>query len=625
MSKIAVLLPRQTILEYARKVIQEKNLDIPILKVVDNESAVLEAEKAKAAGCQIVIARGLQAQMIKDHTDIPVVEMTISTQEIGLMIRKAKQYLRMECPTIAIIAFKNQFANMEYMEELFGFRLRLYMMQELEDAEKIIRLAISEGADLVIGGVNVTQKALEIGVPCQFIETREDSIRYALDIALKMDDIMAAKQHGDIQLETIFDASFNGIVKINAYREIVAVNRVIENFLGKTAQEVVGFPIEKIFPDIDVESISSMLGKTDEIYSSACSVRDNLMMIMGAPIQYDGDYIGAILTFHRVKKAEKANLEHTYEKKSGSCIARYHFDDILRKSNSIRECVEKGKIYALSKSPVLIQGESGTEKVILAESIHNNSEWSKGSFYNIDCASMNTEEQKKVLFGDKKEGILTHGLKGTVLLQDIDALSMECQKILCHVIKNKESWINGILVYSNIQVRFIATTSQNLWELLKKGVICEELGYLFAGDMIKIPSLRETKDDIEELVRVYTGQYENRYSRYVEISTEAMKLIKGYYWRGNLPQLKGFCEYLVLAVRKRKIDEGIVKNLLESMYPLDEKEAIGGGMWKDPQAIVLEELLEKYKGNKNAVAEELGISPTTVWRKMKKFGIIYQK
>ena len=91
MSKIAVLLPRQTILEYARKVIQEKNLDIPILKVVDNESAVLEAEKAKAAGCQIVIARGLQAQMIKDHTDIPVVEMTISTQEIGLMIRKAKQ------------------------------------------------------------------------------------------------------------------------------------------------------------------------------------------------------------------------------------------------------------------------------------------------------------------------------------------------------------------------------------------------------------------------------------------------------------------------------------------------------------------------------------------------------
>lgn len=104
-----------------------------------------------------------------------------------------------------------------------------------------------------------------------------------------------------------------------------------------------------------------------------------------------------------------------------------------------------------------------------------------------------------------------------------------------------------------------------------------------------------------------------------------MKLIKSYHWRGNLPQLKGFCEYLVLAVRKRKIDEGIVKNLLESMYPLDEKEAIGGGRWKDPQAIVLEELLEKYKGNKNAVAEELGISPTTVWRKMKKFGIIYQK
>ncbi|MFR5295137.1 MAG: PrpR N-terminal domain-containing protein, partial [Clostridium sp.] len=68
---------------------------------------MLEAEKAKAAGCQIVIARGLQAQMIKDHTDIPVVEMTISTQEIGLMIRKAKAVsMRMECPTIAIGAVR---------------------------------------------------------------------------------------------------------------------------------------------------------------------------------------------------------------------------------------------------------------------------------------------------------------------------------------------------------------------------------------------------------------------------------------------------------------------------------------------------------------------------------------
>lgn len=141
---------------------------------------------------------------------------------------------------------------------------------------------------------------------------------------------------------------------------------------------------------------------------------------------------------------------------------------------------QKRENLCIVQEPRFNTRESGIEKVILAESIHNNSEWSKGSFYNIDCASMNTEEQKKVLFGDKKEGILTHGLKGTVLLQDIDALSMECQKILCHVIKNKESWINGILVYSNIQVRFIATTSQNLWELLKKGVICEELGYLFA-------------------------------------------------------------------------------------------------------------------------------------------------
>lgn len=83
MAKIAILLPRQTILEYARKVLQEKNLTVPILKVVDNASAVAQAKSAMEAGCQIIIARGLQALMIKAQTNVPVVEMTMSTQEVG--------------------------------------------------------------------------------------------------------------------------------------------------------------------------------------------------------------------------------------------------------------------------------------------------------------------------------------------------------------------------------------------------------------------------------------------------------------------------------------------------------------------------------------------------------------
>ena len=94
MANIAVFLPRQTILEYAQKVIAEDRIDVQILKVVDNASAVPEAQAAIEAGVQIIVARGLQATLIKKHTSVPVVEMPMTTQEIGLMILKAKRQLK---------------------------------------------------------------------------------------------------------------------------------------------------------------------------------------------------------------------------------------------------------------------------------------------------------------------------------------------------------------------------------------------------------------------------------------------------------------------------------------------------------------------------------------------------
>ena len=159
MANIAVFLPRQTILEYAQKVIAEDRIDVQILKVVDNASAVPEAQAAIEAGVQIIVARGLQATLIKKHTSVPVVEMPMTTQEIGLMILKAKRQLKKEHPRIAIVGFENMFTSMEHLEELFDFDLSLYLLNELEETRTRINEAIAGGADLIIGGVKANQGA----------------------------------------------------------------------------------------------------------------------------------------------------------------------------------------------------------------------------------------------------------------------------------------------------------------------------------------------------------------------------------------------------------------------------------------------------------------------------------
>ncbi len=104
------------------------------------------------AGCQIIIARGLQALMIKAQTNVPVVEMTMSTQEVGLMIQKAKKVLKKEHPIIGIIGFTNMFGNMEYLEEIFEFTLKIYLISSLEEVRDTIHRAINEGVEMVIGG-----------------------------------------------------------------------------------------------------------------------------------------------------------------------------------------------------------------------------------------------------------------------------------------------------------------------------------------------------------------------------------------------------------------------------------------------------------------------------------------
>lgn len=629
MANIAVLLPEQTIIDCAEKVISEKSIEVPIIKYVNNETAVPEARAAIDAGCQIIVARGNQAMQIAEQTDAAVIEVRVSTLEIGIMVSKAKKMLHKDNPIIGFIVFPNMVSRTDYVEELFGFQMQMYPMQQLTDADELIQNAIDNGVDLVIGGINVVQAAMERGFPCQYMETRETAIRHALDVAEKVKVILDAERNSQIQMETIFDASFNGIIKINAHREIVAINHVMESLIGKKASEVIGVSLEQALPGIDEESLIGMLGERSEIYSSSLTIRGSLLMVMGAPIQYGDTYIGAILTFHKVISMDRLNREGARENATSDAYGyqpQHTFDAIVRKSQAIRACIAQAKLYALSNNPVLIYGETGTEKTLLAESIHSNSRWNGGPFYHVDCASMTIAEQREYLFGTKKdeEGIFQRAANGTVYLQAIERISMENQRILMQFIQNRKHWRSGVFVHSNMRIKIIVSTTQDLYELVQHGHFCQELYYLLAGQTIRLPALRTTTEDIPILVNQYVQQYEAQYSRYMEISDEAMKVLSSYPWKGNLLQLEGFCEHMILTVHKRRADEGIVRYLLSEMYPPeDAAPEISPVRLLDPQAQNLQDLLHRFHGDKRLVAEELHISPTTVWRRMKKYGIIY--
>ena len=630
MANIAVFLPRQTILEYAQNVIAEDRIDVQILKVVDNASAVPEAQAAIEAGVQIIVARGLQATLIKKHTSVPVVEMPMTTQEIGLMILKAKRQLKKEHPRIAIVGFKNMFTSMEHLEELFDFDLSLYLLNELEETRTKINEAIAGGADLIIGGVKANQVAFEIGFPCLFVETREDSIREALGIACRMGEALDMERHSDAQLETILDTAFNGIIKINAYKEVVAVNHMIENLLGKPGEELIGFPVDKIMPGIDAAGIDRMFDGSSEMYSQTFWINQQLVMLIGAPIQYDGSYSGAILTCHKVRGPERPEAKQRKET-INAYPAQGDFHHFLRRNEEISRCISLARRYAMTMSPVLIYGETGTEKELIAESIHNNGTLKGGPFLNINCSTLSSRQQLETIFGigipDEKRGrkksAMENGQYGTILLQEIDHLCPEAQYLLYKAINNRTFWVNGSMVKRTFAVRIIATAKEELTAAVKAGSFREDLYYLIQPLKLRIPPLREHPEEIPQLTDRYLEQFNHAYTSRIAVSADGKRVMQEYPWEGNLLQLERFCERLVLTANRKRLEEGYIRELLLDTYPLVKR---GGEnstkvVVSHPEALRIMELMEACEGNRVQVAGLLGISTTTLWRRMKKYGI----
>ncbi|RGY95783.1 sigma 54-interacting transcriptional regulator [Clostridium sp. AM58-1XD] len=638
MANIGILLPRRTILEYARRVVEtdEHADDIKVLKVINDTNAVIEAREAVKEGAEIILARGFQAVCIKKEVHVPVIDMPLTTQEIGMMILKAKKQLKKEYPTIAIIGWKNMFGNIDSLGELFHFQLKVYYVEDMDEPVERVNQAMAEGADLIIGGVRVNQLAFERGFPALFLDCKEDSIREALKVARRVGHVIDLEKRNNAQLETIFDTSFNGIIKINGYREIVAVNKNIEDIIGKAGGEVVGFPVETILEGISTAEIDRLLLGEQEMYSTSVLVNHQLLMVVGAPIRLEESISGVILTCHRIRQTNKADEKQRQSIYINGYIAKRNFSSIFRNSASMKRCIELAKAYALSEKPILICGEAGTEKEALAESIHNNSISRDGPFINVSCSTILKEDQRKMMFGEYETGkimkpghqgnsIFEKAVFGTVFLQDVECLSNEVQYLLYKAVKEQMYLYEDTWVKRRLSLRVIAATSRELLLLVNEGKFREDLYYLLSTWKLEIPPVRKDEGDLVRAAMQYVQKYVEMYSRHIEVTDEAYKVLKEYTWNGNLIQLEHFCEKMILLNHKKKIDAGFVRTLLLETYGITRK--IEGEervvIFKNPEAVKIADLMEQYGGNRTQVAKKLGISTTTLWRRIKKYGIAH--
>ena len=605
MSKISLFVPRESMLFQAHNILQEEKYHVDDLYEVKSEDVIKRARECIANGTSIFIARGLHATLIKQYTDATVIDIVVTAQEMALLITRAKKIIKKDRPSIAVIAPKNMLCDMSYFESIYEINLKIYYEESKNELEEATINAYENQVDIIIGGETAVNKATSLGIPSLFLSTTEESLKNAIKIADNVKYAMESEKKSNAQLETILDYSFTGVIKLDTGGKILVINKIMESFFAD-GEKFIGRSVFEILQDITADDFRQIIAGEVENKAYFFKVAGNNFYAVLAPILVDGSIDGAILSCHKVL-GPKSNIENEQKKYKAGFVAAGNFKDIVCESKKMHETVHLAKLYANSDFPVMITGETGTERRLLAQSIHNFGTRSKEAFVMISCEGMEESLQRDLIYGEK--GAVLDAKGGTILIEEVDKMSIANQYSLFQIIKYK------ILRSKYLDVRVICTSRKNISELLSHGEILEELYYVLEGLNLFIPPLRERKADLSIMIDAAIKKINEKYSRLHHLSKGAKDILMEYEWSGNILQLDNFIERLILTATKRIIEEKAVKELLDVLY-IHDVDIVQG-----EKAAKIKAALKRYEGNRILTAKALGISKATLWRWMKKYDL----
>jgi len=314
---------------------------------------------------------------------------------------------------------------------------------------------------------------------------------------------------------------------------------------------------------------------------------------------------------------------------SQRCIS---FKNIIGTSDALQKVFAVMEKVIPSKTNILITGESGTGKGLVAQAIHESGPRMDKPFISINCGAIHENLLESELFGHKKgsftsaiedkKGLITMANGGTLFLDEVGELPLALQVKLLNVIQNKELTPVGDIRLIAVDIRVIAATNADLMQRVKDGRFREDLFYRLNVIEIRIPSLRERKDDIPLLIKHYLKVFNDEAGKKIkDIDYEAMKAMLAYDWPGNIRELRNTLERAVV------LAEGEIVTLhdLPDKFRTLDLEGIATSSLRqaldDYEREYIRRSLTESKGNKEATATRLGIDLATLYRKLKKLRI----
>ncbi len=331
------------------------------------------------------------------------------------------------------------------------------------------------------------------------------------------------------------------------------------------------------------------------------------------------------------------NLKANKQKVCQLYSAKYTWDHIKTCSNDMEACIQKAKKAAKTDFNLLIVGKSGVGKELFAQAIHNESNRSIYPFIKINCAAIPDNLLESELFGyqegaftgasqNGKSGKFELADKGTLFFDEIADMPWNMQSKLLRVIQEGEITKLGGQTEQKVDVRIIAATNKNIDRLVDTNKFREDLFYRINVLNLFVPSLKDRKEDVSMLAKKFLQETQHLLGEDKQFSDEALESLKGYDWPGNVRQLKNTVQRLAVNTDHEIIQENDIPDKMLAKLQLEEleNEDLSGGLQgivNQVEQKVIRETLESLNYNKSLAADKLKVPRSTLYRKMKKYGL----
>ncbi|MFZ5950162.1 MAG: sigma-54 interaction domain-containing protein [Candidatus Rifleibacteriota bacterium] len=429
---------------------------------------------------------------------------------------------------------------------------------------------------------------------------------------------------------SILESISDGVFTVDQDWKISYFNRAAEKITGIKRKEAIGKRCCDVFRSSMCQvncPLKATLKNSKPIINRSCFIvrsdGHRIPISVSTAVLYDGNgkIMGGAETFRDLSEIEALRQE---------LVGRFKLGDLISRSSTMRKVFDLIPAVASTFSTVLIQGETGTGKELVAKAVHNSGSFAGRPFVAINCGALPDSLLESELFGYKKgaftgawqdkPGLLQVAKSGTLFLDEIGDVSPAMQVKLLRVLQEKKFQPLGSTLEHSFQARVVAATNRDLLGMIKTGTFREDLFYRINVIRIDLPPLRQRKEDIPLLVDHFIERFSRFYGRQIKgISNEAISLLLHHQWPGNIRELENIIERAVILCNGKSLNLNCFPDQFNEI-PRFENESIKAA-GRSAESTAIQASLRRNGFNIEKTANDLEIHRATLYRKMRKYGL----